>query len=108
MMKHGKPKTTLSKNNLIMKLKYCLFIFLISSLTIKAQLSEFSYNGYVKDLLSTYKLPTSSDRFYDNLVHARLNTRWYPTQALTAALELRFRAYYGTTVEKIPIFSWSN
>lgn len=104
MMRHEKEKTIWLKNNFNMKLKFCLFIILTSAFTVNAQLSKFSYNGYVKDLISTYKLPSSSDRFYDNLVHARLNTRWYPTQSLTAALELRFRTYYGTTVEKIPYF----
>ncbi len=31
-----------------------------------------------------------------------MNTKWYANQNITAALELRFRAFYGESVEKIP------
>ena len=104
MTKYEIMKKIWLKNSPAMKIKIILFLILISAITVNAQLSDFSYNGYLKDLVSTYKLPTSSDRYYDNLLHARLNTRWYPTQSITGALELRFRAFYGSSVEKIPNF----
>lgn len=83
------------KNTLILIL---LFSFNLSF----AQLSSFDYNGYAKYLFSTTKIPRIDDRLNDNLIHLRLNTKWYATENLTAALELRFRAFYGESVEKIP------
>lgn len=83
------------------------FVFLFSIfpfIQTIAQLSPFEYNGYAKYLFSTIKYPTVQKRLNDNLIHLRLNTRWYPTQNITAALELRFRAYYGQSVEDIPNF----
>ena len=67
-----------------------------------AQLSSFDYNGYAKYLFSTSKIPRIEDRLNDHLMHLRLNTKWYATENITAALELRFRAFYGESVEKIP------
>jgi hypothetical protein len=69
-----------------------------------AQLSSTEIYGYAKYLFGSTKYPYYNDRFTDHLVHARLNTRWYPLQSLTAALEFRFRAYFGDSVEKIPGF----
>jgi hypothetical protein len=69
-----------------------------------AQTTSFDYNGYAEDLLSTTNYSFNNDRYYDNLVHARLNTRWYPNSNLTEALELRMRAYYGSTVENTTNF----
>lgn len=70
-----------------------------------AQLSSFDYNGYTKYLFSSAKHPGIEERFYDHLLHSRLNTRWYPSQSLTAAIELRTRIFYGKSVEKIPDYS---
>jgi hypothetical protein len=69
------------------------------------QLSSFDYNGYTKYLFSSAKYPGIDDRFNDHLLHTRLNTRWYPNQSLTAALELRTRIVYGESVENIPSYS---
>lgn len=70
-----------------------------------AQLSSFSANGYVKYLYSTSKFPLVNDRLNDHLIHARLNTRWYPAEPVTAAMEFRMRSYFGDSVEKVPGFS---
>jgi hypothetical protein len=83
--------------------KIILFIFLLTYL-VQAQTSSFDYNGYVEDLFSTTNSSLNSDGYYDNLLHARLNTRWYPNNNITGALELRMRAYYGSTVENTPNF----
>ncbi len=60
--------------------------------------------GYVKDLFSRTDSPSAS-AWYDNLLHARLNTAWYPWGHLSGVLELRGRAYYGKTVEETPGFA---
>lgn len=87
-----------------MKTKLIIILLFTAKISF-AQLSPFEYNGYAKYLFSTSKIPGIDDRLNDNLLHMRLNTRWYATENLTAALELRFRAFYGESVEKIPYYS---
>ena len=80
-----------------------LFLLLIFPFTqSSAQYSTFDYNGYAKYLFSSTKFPEINDRLYDHLLHLRLNTKYYPTQNLTAAMELRFRTFYGESAYKIP------
>jgi hypothetical protein len=88
-----------------MKVKVTILSLIFSAGISYAQLSSAEVYGYAKYLFGSTKYPFYSERFNDNLIHARLNTRWYPVQSLTAALELRFRAYYGESVEKIPGFA---
>lgn len=87
-----------------MKIKLIIFLLFLADISF-SQLSPFDYNGYAKYLFSTSKIPRIDDRLNDNLIHMRLNTRWYATENLTAALELRFRAFYGESVEKIPFYT---
>jgi hypothetical protein len=88
-----------------MQLKIFFLLLFIPLIKIEAQLSSFDYNGYAKYLFSSTRFPDTPERYSDHLLHARLNTKWYATESLTAALELRFRAFYGETVENIPNFS---
>jgi hypothetical protein len=83
--------------------KILLPIFLLTYL-VEAQTSSFDYNGYVEDLFNTTNSTLNDDRYYDDLLHVRLNTRWYPNNNITGALELRMRAYYGSIVENTPDF----
>ncbi|MBC8182209.1 hypothetical protein H8E88_13945 [candidate division KSB1 bacterium] len=86
-------------------MKKVILIFLILPLPALAQLSSYEINGYVKYLFSTTEFPLiRNNRLNDHLIHTRINTRCYPTESLTAALELRLREYYGGSVEKIPGF----
>ncbi len=87
-----------------MKAKIFLFLAACLTSTSFAQLPVTEVYGYAKYLFGTTKYPFYNERFEDHLLHARLNTRWYPVGSLTAALEFRFRAYYGDSVEKIPGF----
>lgn len=80
-----------------------LLLISLSDLTF-AQLSSYEINGYGKYLFSSAKFPSVDDRYDDHLIHARLNTRWYPLDNLRAVMELRFRGYYGETVENTPHF----
>ena len=88
-----------------MQLRLFFLLVFIPLINIEAQLSSFDYDGYAKYLFSSTRFPETPERFSDNLLHTRLNTKWYATESLTAALELRFRAFYGETVENIPNFS---
>ena len=87
-----------------MKAKLLLTLLLLFFSKSYAQLPTTEVYGYAKYLFGSTKYPGYDERFNDHLIHARLNTRWYPLQSLTAALEFRFRAYYGGSVEKIPGF----
>ncbi len=87
-----------------MKAKLLLILLVSLSAVSFAQLPVTAVYGYAKYLFGTTKYPFYNERFEDHLIHARLNTRWYPLSSLTAALEFRFRAYYGESVEKIPNF----
>ena len=66
--------------------------------------SRFEAGGYVKSLL-VLTTPTSGESLTDYLAHLRLNTAWYPSDVLTAIMELRFRAYTGSSVEQTPAFA---
>jgi len=77
-------------------------LLIIFSFNSFAQLSSFELNGYAKYLFSSVKIPYFSERFSDHLIHTRINTRWYPVESISAALEARMRGFYGETVENFP------
>ena len=83
-----------------------LFILILATGTAQ-ETAPYELYGYGKYLFSTSEMPLLTGRFYDHLIHARLNSRWYPTDNLTGALELRLRGYYGDSVEKYPGFKES-
>lgn len=89
---------------MIMKVKVTLLLLLASSGLSFAQLKDFDINGYVKYLFSSSKYPFALERYNDHLIHARLNTGWYPTENFKAIMQMRLRGYYGQTVENTPDF----
>jgi hypothetical protein len=93
-----------AKKFIEMKLKLMMLLLLFFSNSYP-QLSSFEINGYTKYLFSSSKFPAVSERYDDHLVHARLNTRWYPEDNFRVVLEMRLRAYYGESVEKVPGFT---
>ncbi len=82
-----------------------VFLIIIFSFTTFAQLNNFSIGGYAKYLFSSVKYPQFDERFYDHLLHARLNTKWYPADNLTGTFELRFRALAGGSINNYPDYS---
>ncbi|HEX9251418.1 MAG TPA: hypothetical protein VF870_04205, partial [Ignavibacteriaceae bacterium] len=76
-----------------------IYIFILFSFYATAQSDSYSLGGYAKYLFSSVKYPQFNERFYDHLIHTRLNTKWYPYSSLTATMELRFRTYFGGSVE---------
>lgn len=87
-----------------MKPKIILAVILICSVSF-SQNSPYSINGYAKYLFSSVKYPQLSDRYYDHLIHTRLNTKWYPLSNLTGTMELRFRTFFGGSVKNYPNYS---
>ncbi len=87
---------------------FCV-VHLITSLEVKAQSEDslekkWSINGYVKDLV-TINSSQDDEVFIDNLIHNRLNFKWYPTDNFSAFLEIRNRFFHGDVVRLIPNYS---
>ena len=78
-----------------------LFAF---SMQIHAQEKQknWSLNGYVKDMQSILFTEVDSDWMNDNLIHNRLNFKWYVTKSLTLDVEMRNRFMFGDFVKYIP------
>jgi len=82
----------------------CLLILTVSlfkSYYIQAQEQErkWTLNGYIKDLVTLNFAGDST--LVDNLIHNRINFRWYPNDHLTFRVELRNRIFHGDMVKAI-------
>jgi len=81
------------------------FFFLISIPVIcwsqenENQEKKLQLNGYLKDLVTINVADDST--LLDNLIHNRLNLKWYPNDHWTGVLELRTRAFFGDQVRTI-------
>ena len=82
------------------KAAFCI----LSASILHAQSDNIEFGGYAKYLLSRSEVPTQQVT-YDHLLHARLNTKWFPTENLSGILELRARLFYGDIVEQTPGFA---
>lgn len=87
------------------KVPKILLLLLILPCPLWAQPSSFEILGYVKYLSSISDYPGVKGNLYDQQVHARINTVWYPTDSLRGQMDVRIRAFYGDSIEKIPGFS---
>lgn len=87
-----------------MKIYWVIGFIFVSSTFAQQSKDQFEIGGYVKYLFSHSDIPASGI-LNDHLLHSRLNTKWYATDALTMACEIRTRVYYGGTVEHTPQFA---
>jgi hypothetical protein len=85
-------------------MKKILFLILMMPVLGRAQLSSCDISGYVKYLSSVSDYPAVNGTLYDQLLHARINTAWYPLNSFRGALDVRLRAFYGDSIEKVPRF----
>lgn len=76
---------------------FFLFTFL-NSLTAQ---DKFSFDGYISDMQSVYKVP-DLDWLWENNLHNRLNFNIYPFNWLSGSLQMRNRLIMGNTVVKFP------
>lgn len=60
--------------------------------------------GYVKDMQLFYHVDPTNEWTNQNLIHNRINFKWYPTTAFTVGIELRNRFYSGEMVRNFPGF----
>ena len=86
-----------------MKCRVAVFCLLAVRMAV-AQPGSTEVGGYIKSLTSRTS-EAGGTPYYDHLLHARLNTKWFPAENLSGILELRGRWYYGSTVERIPDFA---
>ncbi|MEM6378476.1 MAG: hypothetical protein AAF705_09690, partial [Bacteroidota bacterium] len=68
---------------------------------------NWTLNGYLKNLQTGIFInnPFGDNYQQDNLIHNRLNFRWYPNEHLTFRAELRTRAFYGDIVRATPEYA---
>ncbi|MDF9797879.1 hypothetical protein OKW21_003142 [Catalinimonas alkaloidigena] len=66
---------------------------------------KWSLHGYVKDMVSIMQIDGLENTMVDNLVHNRLNFKWFPAPSLNAYLEIRNRMFFGDLVNTLPNYS---
>ncbi len=99
--------------------KFCLLLGLMLGTTVLSAQSDaprnWSLNGYVKNLQTlllfndAYPEPGTGrlvDTFLqDNLVHNRLNSRWFLSDQFTLRAEMRNRLFFGDLVKAAPDYA---
>ncbi len=87
------------------KNSWIILVFLMVSPALNAQESKektTQLSGYLKDMVSL-NIPGGADTIaVDNLIHNRLNFRWFPTKNFQLRLELRNRIFIGDFVSLFP------
>jgi hypothetical protein len=86
-----------------------LFIFMnilfctgAGSQTISTSTSDFRFTGYVKYMNTIIFDEFDSHWMVDNLLHNRLNFRWFASENLTLTAGMRNRLIYGDFVRSLP------
>ena len=74
-----------------------------------SQEKKVTLTGYVKDMVSYFQPRTkypgiANDYFYSNVIHNRLNFRWYSNTHLTFGVEVRNRLLAGSMVSDLPFY----
>lgn len=72
---------------------------------IDSSTSNFSFNGYIKDMQSLSFSKDFASLLATNLIHNRINMKWLPSSNLTLAAELRNRLIWGDDVRIIPNYN---
>jgi hypothetical protein len=96
-------------------MRECLLVFFTAILLANSAFSQeekerkWTLNGYIKNL-TTYSvqntpLPQAQDKLLDNLVHNRLNFKWYPFENLKFVAEMRNRIFMGDQVRLNPYYA---
>ncbi len=64
------------------------------------KVKKYQLNGYIKELASINVINGSTT--FDNLIHNRLNLKWYTASTLTVTIEMRNRIFSGNLVKEVP------
>ena len=79
------------------------FTLLLNPFFLNAQSESYQLGGYAKYLYSNTDNPVFG-RVNDHIIHSRINSKYFFSEAITAAAELRNRIFLGGSVEKTPDF----
>lgn len=85
-----------------------ILLFYLPQLTAQeVEERNWTLNGYIKNLQTGIFInnPLGGNYQQDNLIHNRLNFRWYPNEHLTFRAELRSRVFYGDIVRLTPDYA---
>lgn len=82
----------------IFTLTLCLYTFISLA---QQNNKKLFINGYIKNM-ATFNFSESDSLLMENLIHHRLNFKWYPTPNLTGKLELRNRIIFGDFAKNVP------
>jgi len=63
---------------------------------------NWSLNGYLKDMQLIYYVEPTQSWTNQNLLHNRLNFKWYPSSSIVFVAEMRNRFFTGKLVRDIP------
>lgn len=83
-------------------LLFLIFIPLILSAQDSVKVNNIALNGYVKDMQSFIFKDFKSAWTNSNLIHNRLNFKWFVSHSFTASLELTNRFLYGNILNRFP------
>ncbi|MDH5608486.1 MAG: hypothetical protein OEY56_03320, partial [Cyclobacteriaceae bacterium] len=84
---------------------FCCMLMLSPDLRAQDDEGQWEVKGYIKDMVSV-QFPSGADTvILDNLVHQRLNVRWFPTDKFSARLEIRTRLFTGDRVNSLPNYA---
>ena len=109
-MSHFENSSIQSSKNKIWKYlgsSSVVFLFAVLPLQAFVQESKVSLNGYVKELYMFYApenaIPgTDLDYLATNIIHNRLNFKWYANEKFTTVVEMRTRLMFGNLVKDFP------
>lgn len=79
-----------------------VFIPLILSAQDSVKVNNVTMNGYVKDMQSFIFKDFKSIWTNSNLIHNRLNFKWFISSSFTVSLEFRNRLLYGNILSRFP------
>jgi len=88
---------------------YILILILLLPFFVNGQMKKVTLNGYIKDLFMYYKPNTplpgiDADHLSSDMIHNRLNFRWYASNQFTVAVEARNRIFFGQMIREFPVY----
>lgn len=98
LMRSGRQRTILFRCLGVLSVLWCV---VTDRLQAQDEPPKLTLDGYVKDLL-TANFSDPDNLLFDNLIHNRLNLKWYPTSQLRGYVEFRNRLFLGESLKLIP------
>ena len=86
----------------MMRRSLILVVLLFCSCLLLGQDKKWEVNGYLKDMQLFYFAEPSHNWTNQNLIHNRLNLKWYPSDSFIFVAEMRNRFFTGKLVKDIP------